>query len=36
MNVTTIAIDLAKHSFSLHGVDSTGKMVLRNAQSRGK
>ena len=28
MNVTTIGIDLAKNSFSLHGVDARGKTVL--------
>jgi len=28
-DVTTIGIDLAKHVFSLHGVDRTGRDVLR-------
>lgn len=36
MNVTTIGIDLAKHTFSLHGVDGHGKMVFRKALSREK
>lgn len=36
MNVTTIGIDLAKHTFSLHGVDSRGKTVFRKTLSRGK
>ena len=36
MNVTTIGIDLAKNSFSLHGVDSRGKLVFRKTLSRAK
>lgn len=36
MNITTIGIDLAKHSFSLHGIDQHGKVVLRKTMSRGK
>jgi transposase len=36
MNVTTIGIDLAKNTFSLHGVDSRGKMVFHKTLSRGK
>ena len=36
MNVTTIGIDLAKNSFSLHGVDSHGKMVFRKTLNRAK
>jgi len=36
MNVTTIGIDLAKNSFSLHGVDSRGKMVYRKTLARAK
>lgn len=36
MNVTTIGIDLAKNTFSLHGVDSRGQMVFRKTLSRGK
>lgn len=36
MNVTTIGIDLAKNSFSVHGVDVHGKARLRQNVSRGK
>ncbi len=36
MNVTTIGIDLAKNTFSLHGVDACGKTVLRQSLSRAK
>jgi transposase len=36
MNVTTIGIDLAKNSFSLHGVDGRGKMVFRKTLARAK
>lgn len=36
MNVTMIGVDLAKNSFSLHGVDSHGKMVFRKPLSRTK
>jgi len=36
MNVTTIGIDLAKNTFSLHGVDSRGKLVFRKTLSRAK
>jgi hypothetical protein len=36
MNVTTIRIDLAKHSFSLHGVDSRGKTMFRKTLARAK
>jgi transposase len=36
MNVTTIGVDLAKNSFSLHGVDSRGKMVFRKTLARAK
>jgi transposase len=35
-NVTTIGIDLAKHSFSVHGVDSVGTVVLRKTVSRAR
>ena len=34
MNVTTIGIDLAKNSFSLHGVDAHGKSVLNKRLNR--
>ena len=36
MNVTTIGIDLAKMSFSLHGVDARGKEVFRKNLNRTK
>lgn len=36
MNVTTIGIDLAKHTFSLHGVDSRGKILFRKTLARAK
>lgn len=36
MNVTTLGIDLAKNTFSLHGVDVHGKTVLRKTLSRAK
>lgn len=35
-NVTTIGIDLAKNSFSVHGVDATGAVVLRKTVSRAR
>lgn len=36
MNVTTLGIDLAKNTFSLHGVDAHGKAVLRKTLARAK
>lgn len=36
MNVTTLGIDLAKNTFSLHGVDAHGKSVLRKILGRAK
>jgi len=36
MNVTTIGIDLAKHTFSLHGVDRHGKILFRKTLARAK
>lgn len=36
MNVTTVGIDLAKNSFSLHGVDGHGKVAFRKTLSRHK
>jgi transposase len=36
MNITTLGIDLAKHTFSLHGMDRHGKTVLRKTVSRAK
>lgn len=34
MNITCIGIDLAKHVFQIHGVDSTGKAVVRKQVKR--
>lgn len=34
MNITVLGIDLAKNVFQLHGVDKTGKVVLRKTISR--
>lgn len=34
--ITTVGIDLAKSTFSLHGVDANGKTVLRKTLSRSK
>ena len=36
MDVTTIGIDLAKNTFSVHGIDAHGKTVLRKTVSRAK
>lgn len=36
MNATTVGIDLAKNVFSVHGVDTHGKVVLKKTVSRGK
>lgn len=36
MNVTTMGVDLAKNSFSVHGVDARGKTVFRKTLSRAK
>jgi transposase len=36
MKITVLGIDLAKSVFQLHGVDSTGKTVLRKKLSRGQ
>jgi len=33
-NVTTIGIDLAKNTFSVHGIDAVGAVVLRKTVSR--
>jgi transposase len=35
-DVTTVGIDLAKSVFSLHGVDASGRVVLRRSVSRAK
>jgi transposase len=34
--VTTVGIDLAKNTFSLHGVDESGKVLLRKTVSRAR
>jgi transposase len=34
MNIATIGLDLAKHVFQLHGIDSLGKTVLRKQLTR--
>jgi transposase len=34
--ITTVGIDLAKNTFSVHGVDAAGKVVLRKTVSRGR
>ena len=36
MDITTVGIDLAKSVFSVHGVDTHGKVVLKKTVSRGK
>ena len=35
-NVTTVGIDLAKNSFSVHGVDAAGAVVLKKTVSRAR
>ena len=35
-NVTTVGIDLAKNSFSVHGIDAAGAVVLRKTVSRAR
>jgi transposase len=36
MKVTRIGVDLAKHSFQVHGVDAHDKVVVRKQLTRGK
>lgn len=36
MNITTAGIDLAKNTFSVHGVDAQGKVVLKKTVTRSK
>ena len=36
LTITTIGVDLAKNSFQLHGVDHTGRTVLRKKLSRSR
>ena len=30
-NVTTVGLDLAKNVFEVHGIDSTGKVIVRRS-----
>ena len=34
MQITTIGVDLAKHSFQVHGVDADGRVVVRTRLRR--
>ena len=34
MNVTTVGLDLAKNVFQVHGIDSTGKVIVRRSLRR--
>ena len=36
MNINVLGIDLAKSVFQLHGVDASGKVVLRRKVTRAK
>ncbi|MBI5911308.1 MAG: transposase [Betaproteobacteria bacterium] len=36
MKIATVGIDLAKHVFSVHGIDEHGKAVLKRTINRGK
>ena len=31
MKVTTVGLDLAKNVFQVHGIDSTGKVIVRRS-----
>jgi hypothetical protein len=33
-SVTTVAVDLAKHVFQVHGCDSSGKLIVAKAHRR--
>jgi len=35
-SVTTVGLDLAKHVFSVHGVDGSGRVVIAKAMRRNK
>jgi transposase len=35
-DVVTVGIDLAKNVFAVHGVDATGRVVLRRIVTRAK
>ena len=34
MKVTTVDLDLAKNVFQVHGIDSTGKVIVRRTLRR--
>ncbi len=34
MNISTIGLDLAKNVFQVHGIDSTGKVIVRRSWRR--
>ena len=34
MNITTIGLDLAKNVFQVHGIDDTGKVIVRRSLRR--
>ncbi len=34
MNISTIGLDLAKNVFQVHGIDSTGKVIVRRSLRR--
>ncbi len=34
MKVTTVGLDLAKNVFQVHGIDSTGKVIVRRSLRR--
>ena len=34
MNATTVGLDLAKNVFQVHGIDSTGKVIVRRSLRR--
>lgn len=36
MNINVLGIDLAKNVFQLHGINATGKIVLRKKLTRGR
>ena len=36
MNATTIGLDIAKQVFQVHGVDQSGKTILRKQLKRGQ
>ena len=35
MSIATVGLDIAKHIFRVHGVDETGKVVVRRSLRRG-